>query len=402
MGTAGPEREVLTGWDVQSGDLFGSSFDRSDEWMLVGSPGDDLQGIDSGSVAAFALESGAWKQRDLLGALAGQPGDRFGSSLSISGDWCAVGAPGNSTHSSQSGAVYLFHWNGERWDQTQVLHGPDSQEGEQYGTSLSFDSTTLAVGTRFSDNKFRDSGAVHIYELFPGTDVDLPELVFSQTLHARTESAGAEFGFSLEMQGEQLIVGAWAAKRGTRKTGAAYLFSRTDGEWIDDQILWPSANQEDSCFGLSVSLAGNRCLVGAPWEQTGARHSGAAYVYRKNSGTWDLEAHLKPEAPLIEGTYGIAVALGFDNQEALIGSLHGSKLTPGAGAVSHFRLIASAWLEQQIWSAPQPRPGDDFGVAVSWQQGPMVVAARAGNAGHGFSNGGCLFLGPPTPEKSTE
>lgn len=43
----------------------------------------------------------------------------FGDSLSISGDVALVGAPGDDNKGNDSGAVYVFCWNGSSWMEEQ-------------------------------------------------------------------------------------------------------------------------------------------------------------------------------------------------------------------------------------------------------------------------------------------
>ena len=118
----GPDGAQVTPWDLQSGDRFGSDLAVSDQWLMVGSPGDDLTGRDSGSVAAFERVEGAWQQRDILAPTDGKPGEYFGTCLAISDNLCAIGAPWDGVRGTRSGAVYLFQWDGRFWKQIHKLH----------------------------------------------------------------------------------------------------------------------------------------------------------------------------------------------------------------------------------------------------------------------------------------
>src|SRR5262245_53697860 len=107
-----PEDQLITSSTAAAGDQMGVGVGIDGDWLAVGIWGKDGSlGTDAGAVVIYRRNSltGSWDEMELLTASDGAAGDHFGSAVSLSGDWLAVGAP-NHTHQGMqdAGAVYLF------------------------------------------------------------------------------------------------------------------------------------------------------------------------------------------------------------------------------------------------------------------------------------------------------
>ena len=87
------ELDELTASDGAAGDLFGHSVSLSGDTALVGVPGDDDAGPDSGSAYVFAKQGGLWVETAKLTASDASAAYNFGWSVSLSGDTALVGSP---------------------------------------------------------------------------------------------------------------------------------------------------------------------------------------------------------------------------------------------------------------------------------------------------------------------
>ena len=90
-------------------------------------------------------------------------------------------------------------------------------------------------------------------------------------------------------------------------SGAAYVFVRSSGTWVQQAYLKASNTGASDSFGESVAVSGDTIVVGAVLEDSNATgvngnqndnsasNSGAAYVFVRNSMTqqWSQEAYLK-------------------------------------------------------------------------------------------------------------
>ena len=107
----------LTAADGAAHNSFGISVAISDGTIVVGAYGDDDKGTNSGSVYLFVKSSSddasSWTQVAKLTADDGAEGDYFGRSVVISDGTIVVGAPGDDDKGSNSGSAYLFQMKTE-------------------------------------------------------------------------------------------------------------------------------------------------------------------------------------------------------------------------------------------------------------------------------------------------
>lgn len=94
--------------DGESGDFFGTSVSISGELIVVGSPEADGSATASGSAYIFVLSNDEWIEREELVPLPGATDLLFGQSVSISGNTVLVGAPGADDKGMDSGAAFAF------------------------------------------------------------------------------------------------------------------------------------------------------------------------------------------------------------------------------------------------------------------------------------------------------
>jgi hypothetical protein len=95
-------------------DRFGASVGVGDEWMLVGSPGDDVAALDGGSAHLFvesATQTGgfvAWEEKSIITPLGAQAGVGFGDTLGVDGFRLWIGAPDEDTQAGDAGRVFAY------------------------------------------------------------------------------------------------------------------------------------------------------------------------------------------------------------------------------------------------------------------------------------------------------
>ena len=97
-----------------------------------------------------------------------QPRDQFGFSVSISGDWLAVGAPLGDQRVRDSGVVYLYQLAGSTWVQRAKLNAADAARGDKFGFSVSLSGNTLVVGASEDSDRGSHVGSAYVFELREG------------------------------------------------------------------------------------------------------------------------------------------------------------------------------------------------------------------------------------------
>ncbi|BAY24264.1 integrin alpha beta-propeller repeat protein [Calothrix sp. NIES-2100] len=141
-------------------DLFGSAVDIDGDKILVGARADDLGAVDAGAAYMFDAVTG-----NLLHTFANptpEPGDIFGVSVAISGNQVLIGASGDNTGASNSGATYLFDATTGKLSET--FTNPSAAEGDLFGNAVDIDGDHVVIGAFGDDEKGANTGAAYVFE----------------------------------------------------------------------------------------------------------------------------------------------------------------------------------------------------------------------------------------------
>ena len=233
------------------GDRFGASVSASGNVMAIGAPGE-------GFIMTFSRESdGTWREQWVVR----DASPDFGSSVHVSGDLLLIGIPGTD---STSASVRVYRAGNDSWMLDQSLEASDEESGSGFGSTLLASDQEILVGApgasegagtvyRFtldSNNEWQPSG--QITPLFP--------------------DEGALFGSALWWNGTSLAVGAPGA---LNRTGAVSLFDRNQDGWSFAERLLPFGSGRGEQFGTAITSLGSTLWVGAP----GHGNSGTIYSF---------------------------------------------------------------------------------------------------------------------------
>ena len=365
-GTVWAEQAELQASDVAQGDLFGSSVAIEGDTLVVGVMNEDDGGMSAGAAYVFVRNGTDWSEQAKLTAFDASPFDLFGRSVAISGDKVVVGAPGVDDIGSDSGAAYLYSRSGTDWTATAKLLAHDAEPEAEFGYSASIDGDTLVVGARTADApelSQSNGGAVYFFG-FNG-------LSWSPQGQIDGNSNDA-LGSSVSLDGDRCAVGAIGDSPGGVVLTYARTFPNSVPTWSteDGFLSNDPANGEE--FGGSVALSGSRCLVGDRASVDQGPDSGAAYLFELIQGDFELEQQLVPDESFGVDRFGTDVSLSGDR--IAIGSF-GSSAAAATGSVYIYNRIGSQWmLEDRVFS-PLGSPFDAFGSAVSLFGDTLVVGA---------------------------
>ena len=101
---------------------------------------------DSGSAYVFTRTGTTWTEQAKLTASDGAADDRFGSSVAIAGDTIVVGAYWDDDNGSDSGSAYVFTRTGTTWTEQAKLTASDGAADDQFGRSVAIAGDTIVVG----------------------------------------------------------------------------------------------------------------------------------------------------------------------------------------------------------------------------------------------------------------
>jgi len=164
-GSSWSQQAKLTANDAAEDDRFGSAVAISGDTAIVGVGLDDDNGSNSGSAYIFARSGSSWSQQAKLTASDAVADDKFGVSVSISGNTAIVGADEES--SSGTGSAYIFVRSGSSWSQQSKLTASDAAADDRFGVSVSISENTAIVGAHWDDDSGSFSGSSYVYSLAP-------------------------------------------------------------------------------------------------------------------------------------------------------------------------------------------------------------------------------------------
>ncbi len=206
------------------------------------------------------------------------------------------------------GKVYVYAHQSTEWNQILSLSAPDSEENDYFGASVALSRDTIAVGAYGDDDAGSGAGSVYIYAEDSQTQV----WSLQAKLVAPDAAPGDQFGYSIAMNNDVLIVGAPGDDAGLyTDVGAAYIFRRSGTVWSLEQKLSldyltkfgfnPYAG-DNAHFGYSVDIYGDQAIAGAPGA---ALMGGNVYIFRRDNAKWYMYS------PLF-GAGGYSVAIYHD------------------------------------------------------------------------------------------
>ncbi len=224
----------------------------------------------AGIVHLYRQSAGSWRHAGQLLSASSSGGDGFGSALAAEGATLLVGQV-----SPPPVAANAFAGRGGPGAPQQAVAPPPAD------TAVG----SVQVFRRGADMKWSANGT-------------LPS----------TRSAGGQFGAAIVLAGDLALVGApGEANRG----GAVFLFRRArDGAWSAAGTLPAQGLVAGDLFGAAIAIDGDRVAVGAP----GRKVKGAMYVFRRDAaGTWTQETEQAAPQNLPDNSqFGASVAVKGD------------------------------------------------------------------------------------------
>lgn len=330
--------------------------------------------------------SDVFSQKEFLSAFNADRDDRLGTSIAIYRNTMVVGAFAEDGDGSNSldnsakgaGAVYVYRKESGAWILKQYLKASNASAYDNFGQSVAIDGDTIVVGAPNQSG----SGAVYIFKF--SYDKWFEESVIKSSV----ADAGDNFGGSVAIQSRVVVIGASGddgdgsslLNNGVTDSGAVYLFSQTGIGWIQRQYLKASDIDAFSNFGYSVSMSEGRVAVSA--RSASPSGSGAVYVFDKVGGGWEAAQRITASNQDANDFFGEVVSLSGDTlavstiNEDSNGSSDANNDAQSAGAVYVFlRDTNGQWNQQQYIKASDARAADLFGISLSLDKNWLAVGA---------------------------
>jgi len=186
--------------DNADGDHFGTSVAIDADTIVVGSPDDDDDGSNSGSAHVFERSGDQWQEVAKLTAADAAAGDSFGYSVAVAGDRVVVGAMlDDNDNGVDAGAVYVFEKIEGVWQQTAKLTAAGGAAGDRFGNSVSVSGNAFVVGAYRADG---NRGSAYVFEK-AGEDWRQDARLLAEDCEAADD-----FGASVALNLDQPVVGS--------------------------------------------------------------------------------------------------------------------------------------------------------------------------------------------------
>lgn len=369
-------------------DAFGYAVSISGDALIVGAVRDRDRGLWTGAAYVYRLEESTWVEEQKLTASDAIQEDAFGCAVAIDGDVAVVGARWNDDAGMSSGSAYVFRFDGNVWAEEQKLLASDGTAFDEFGESVSVSGDVVVVGAHFDGDAGERAGSAYVYR-FDGN-----AWIEEQKLVAGDAAASDQFGESVSVSGDVVVVGAPRGDGAAVDTGAAYVFRFDGSAWSDEQKLSAGAGEWRDEFGWSVAVSGNVAVAGTPLDGVADNtSSGSATVYRFDGSAWTEEQTLVASDPAVAGWLGKSVALHGDVIVAGAPFDNGTEYHSGAAYV--YRHNGIRWVEQRKLKPWDSDDHNEFGGSVSVHDDRVLGGAERGEGRARDSGSAYVF---PVPD----
>ncbi len=389
-----PTNEIkIIASDGGKDDLFGYSISLDGTRMAVGAYRAKVGSNDSqGKVYIYDFDGTNWNETAVLTADDGIASDLFGWSVSLSGDRIAVGSHwANVGTNIYQGAAYIFDLNGGTWTQTQKLTADDGAPFDQFSNALSLDGNRLIIGARNADPNNTPTnyqGVAYVFDLSGGAWNQSAKLVASDG------AADAEFGHSVSLDGDRIVVGAPSTNVGNNiSQGQVYVYDLNGANWDETAKLTATGGW---LFGSSVSLDGNRLAVGDRFAKVGSNlKQGIAHIFDLSGTTWNESAKLTASDGSEKDSFGMAISL--EGDRVAVGA-HNADANGDVdrGETYVFDLSGTTWSETKFMASDGTK-GDEYGINVAVDGDVLAVGAWSAVVNGNNSQGAVYVYGKPVP-----
>jgi LPXTG-site transpeptidase (sortase) family protein len=335
-----------------------------------------------------------------------QPGyqDQFGYAVAIDGNTAVIGArnadPDLGGGALQdAGAAYVYTYNGKTWVLDATLTAKDAQPGDTFGVAVAISAGRILVGATGVDlqdpnhknQELQDAGAAYVFTRSGGSWLQQTKLTADD--YAEEDSFGSAVAI---YQNTAVVAASTKSLPPLINVGAVYVFQNGGGkEWGQQAKLLPTDPFLGDYFGSSLAIYANRIAVGAvQTNPIGENGPGKAFIFKRDGQTWSPEARLQAQGGRSGDTFGNAIALYGDT--LVVGAQHadpnlGAGRVTSAGTAYVFQRSGGDWKQSATLNAADGRVFDQFGRSVGIYANVIVVGAD-GATQAGNSGSGAVYV----------
>ena len=294
--------------------------------------------------------------------------DFFGSSVAVGSGRVVVGVPFDDDAGTSSGSAYIFDLDGTQIAKITAPSGAGASDN--FGDSVAVGSDRIVVGAKNADDGPFNGGAAFIFDL----DGNIIDTIFDYDY-----KSNASFGNAVAVGSGRIVVGASnhaGPGAGDYSAGAVFIYRLNTPDSRNQQVTLKASDVSAyDNFGHSVAVGSGRIVVGAPYNDDVPTSSGSAYIY-------DLDGNEITKITASDAAsgdvFGWSVAVG--NGRIVVGAQGNDDAGGGSGSAYVYDLEGN--LITKI-TASDAAAGDAFGRSVAVGNGRIVVGADGDSSGAG-------------------
>jgi len=252
----------------------------------------------------------------------------------------------------------------------QTILANDQNIGDEFGYSVDIFGDNAIIGAQNAENGTATTpGSAYIFER-GSNDIWIEKAKLSNP-----DSNGPySFGWDVIITDNIVVVSARTANGIDSRTGAVYIYKKaSNGDWLFNQKIFADDGEQNDFFGTSISLFQNELMIGAP----GNKEAGAVYIFKQTTnGSWNFfEKIIPPTSSNFNDQFGKDVSLS--SNFAIVGSPgtnQAGNLSAGATYIFE-KNNSNNWLYKQTIEASDSKQFDYFGTSVALSQNTIFVGA---------------------------
>ncbi|MFB3079806.1 MAG: FG-GAP repeat protein, partial [Lysobacterales bacterium] len=272
--------------------------------------------------------------------------------------------------------LYLFCFgNSCLYAQTTVevakLVASDGAPIDRMGYSVDIDGDTAVVGAFFHDHQGIDSGAAYVFVRNGDTWTQQAELLPSDGM------AGDQAGFyQIAVDGDTILLGAHLHDDGdVNNVGAVYVFERDGTNWSETAKLMANDRQPNDLFGLTVALDGDTAIIGANGDDHPDGTHGSVNVYVRNGNSWTQQAKLVGREIDVRFQGFAEGRISIEDDTVAVGAWATDTQGKDSGTVYIFVRNGNTWSEQARLLPSDGKAEDQFGASTALDHDTLLVGA---------------------------
>lgn len=254
----------------------------------------------------------------------------------------------------------------------QKLIAADGAADARFGISVVLWENVAMVGADLDDEAAVDAGGVYVYT-FNGVS-----WIFQQKLMASDAAQGDRFGSSISLQGDRVVIGAPMDNGSAGNSGSVYVFGYDGSAWVEQHKLTASDAGGSDYFGSFIDLDGNRVMITSYADDDVDTDAGAVYVFDFDGSSWLETTKLTASDGVAYDGFGYSVSL--DGDQAIVGAMLNDHAGTSSGKAYVFEFNGSAWTEVQKLTASDGGAQALFGASVDLSGNRAVVGANRDSA----------------------